>query len=84
MSEHTPGPWHTAGEQGVQIRSAKDQIAKVWTMRGNEWKANAHLIAAAPDLLEALQDMVSDHASLSAATLAFARAAIAKATGEQV
>ena len=84
MSKHTPGPWHTAGEQGVQIRSAKDQIAKVWTMRGNEWKANARLIAAAPDLLEALQDMVSDHASLSAATLAFARAAITKATGEQV
>ena len=84
MSKHTPGPWHTAGEQGVQIRSAKDQIAKVWTMRGNEWKANARLIAAAPELLEALQDMVSDHASLSAATLAFARAAIAKATGEQV
>ena len=84
MSKHTPGPWHTAGEQGVQIRSAKDQIAKVWTMRGNEWKANARLIAAAPDLLEALQDMVSDHASLSAATLAFARAAIAKAMGEQV
>ena len=49
-----------------------------------EAKANAHLIAAAPELLEALQDMVSDHASLSAATLAFARAAIAKATGEQV
>ena len=84
MSKHTPGPWHTAGEQGVQIRSAKDQIAKVWTMRGNEWKANARLIAAAPELLEALQDMVSDHASLSAATLAFARAAIAKATGDQV
>ena len=84
MSKHTPGPWHTAGEQGVQIRGAKDQIAKVWTMRGNEWKANARLIAAAPDLLEALQDMVSDHASLSDATLAFARAAIAKAAGEQV
>lgn len=45
--------------------------------------ADARLICAAPDLLEALQDMVSDHASLSAATLAFARAAIAKATGEQ-
>jgi hypothetical protein len=54
--QHTEGPWHTAGEQGVQIRSAKHQIAKVWTMRGNEWKANAKLIAAAPDLLAALKD----------------------------
>jgi hypothetical protein len=55
-TQHTPGPWHTAGEQGVQIRSEKHQIAKVWAMRGNEWKANARLIAAAPEMLEALKD----------------------------
>lgn len=54
-AQHTPGPWHTAGDQGVQIRSQRDQIAKVWTMRGNEWKANARLIAAAPDLLGACE-----------------------------
>jgi hypothetical protein len=42
---------------------------------------HARLIAAAPELLEALRDMVSDHADLSEATLQFARAAIAKATG---
>ena len=89
MSKHTPGPWHTAGEQGVQIRSAKDQIAKVWTMRGNEWKANARLIAAAPDLLEALRAMVDyfgPHPDVDNGldeTLTAARAAIAKATGEQ-
>jgi len=41
------------------------------------------LLVAAPDLLEALRDMVSDHANLSEATLQFARASIAKATGEQ-
>lgn len=44
-------------------------------------EANARLIAAAPELLEALCDMVSDHEDLSEATLQFARAAIAKATG---
>ena len=81
MSKHTPGPWHTAGEQGVQIRSAKDQIAKVWTMRGNEWKANARLIAVAPELLEACKVALgiigfgAEHDQISAA--------IAKATGEQ-
>jgi len=81
MSKHTLGPWHTAGEQGVQIRSAKDQIAKVWTMRGNEWKANARLIAAAPELLEACKVALgiigfgAEHDQISAA--------IAKATGEQ-
>lgn len=51
MTTHTPGPWHVSN--GVQIRSAKHQIAKVWSMRGGEGNANARLIAAAPDLLEA-------------------------------
>ena len=84
MSKHTPGPWHTAGEQGVQIRSAKDQIAKVWTMRGNEWKANARLIAAAPELLEALKLARSIIGHPDDAHSQMIDAAIAKATGEQV
>ena len=88
MSAHTPGPWHTAGEQGVQIRSQRDQIAKVWCMRGNEWKANARLIAAAPDLLEALREyraailFAQDKQALMSAIKSAddkARAAIAKA-----
>lgn len=59
MSEvkHTPGPWHLVN--GTQIRSAKHQIAKVWMMRGSEGVANARLIAAAPDLLEALQESLA-------------------------
>ncbi len=48
-----------------------------------EREANARLIAAAPELLEALQDMVSDRNELSEATVRFAKAAIAKATGEE-
>lgn len=55
-AEHTPAPWHIAN--GVQIRSARHQIAKVWMMRNGEGKANARLIAAAPDLLEALTNLV--------------------------
>lgn len=43
-------------------------------------KSDAILAAAAPELLEALRDMVSDHKCLSEATLKFARAAIDKAT----
>ena len=78
-AKHTLGPWRTAGEQGVQIRSERDQIAKVWTMRGNEWKANARLIAAAPELLEALQEMV-EIAESQGHIVKRARAAIAKAT----
>ncbi len=59
VMEHTPGPWHVAN--GVQIRSQRDQIAKVWMMRDGEGKANAALIAQAPamhDLLLRLADAV--------------------------
>ena len=54
-SHHTPGPWHVAN--GVQIRSGRDQIARVWMMRKGEGKANAQLIATAPRLLSALEDI---------------------------
>ena len=43
---------------------------------------DAQLIAAAPDLLEALLDMVSDRECLSDATVNNAKKAIAKAKGE--
>ena len=95
MSKHTPGPWqidwYICREKGKELwrvpRSIGPACADHDHWAGNHITvdaADAHLIAAAPDLLEALQDMVSDHASLSDATLACARAAIAKATGEQV
>ena len=92
MTKHTQGPWRTAGDQGVQIRSEKDQIAKVWAMRGNEWKANAALIAAAPDLLSALEELIvfAEIAETNILTgdegclwpVERARVAIAKAKGE--
>ena len=50
---HTPGPWHVAS--GVQIRGARDQIAKVWMMRNGEGLENARLIAKAPELLKLAQ-----------------------------
>lgn len=50
--KHTRGPWRVAN--GVQIRSDRHQIAKVWMMRDGEGVANATLIAAAPDLLDVL------------------------------
>lgn len=86
MSTHTPGPWHVAN--GCQIRSAKDQIAKAWMMRNGEGLANARLIAAAPEMLEALEEIVSaadgDGWSQLDADLRKARAAIAKAKGREV
>lgn len=51
--KHTSGPWRVVN--GIQIRSERDQIAKVWMMRGGEGKANAELLAAAPEMYKALK-----------------------------
>ena len=82
-TKHTPGPWHIAN--GVQIRSNRDQIAKIWMMRDGEGRENARLIAAAPDLLEALIELADCGAEAwgeDRPCVKWARAAIAKATGE--
>ena len=92
MSKHTPGPWKAHFEEAYFVTGPDlGRVAMMMNLRGahglggrrsgDESAANCRLIAAAPDLLEALRDMVSDHKDLSAATLRFARAAIAKAEG---
>lgn len=92
MSEFkgTPGPWlrslrtvYALNERGVNRFSALIQDAHT---PDYELKANAQLIAAAPELLEALLLMLHLH-DLSGGTegdvTRFARAAIAKALGEE-
>ncbi|MDU9398074.1 hypothetical protein [Pseudomonas sp. zfem003] len=65
MSKHTPGPWKrrentVSGPFGVTVVHCMDN--GVWGEKGchsitkTEATANARLIAAAPELLEALQD----------------------------
>ena len=91
---HTPGPWHweadevkgdPTGRVRYQVTARGKTVTRVYysSYEGGPTTApaDARLIAAAPDLLEALRDMVSDRECLSAATIAFAKAAIAKATG---
>jgi hypothetical protein len=59
---HTPGPWSTEcnlpfGHQ-PRVESTAKLIAVVGNAEANcqdEWEANARLIAAAPDMLAALQ-----------------------------
>jgi hypothetical protein len=85
MSAHTPGPWIVVHELRDSDEAVADLVNQTWVIpeRGSrlgDCYADARLIAAAPGLLEALQDMVSDHPTQSAATLQFARAAIKKAT----
>ena len=91
-NKHTPGPWAIRRARGhVYIRAEHD--AEVARMGGenvladdSSAAANARLIAAAPELLEALRDLVSaeglpaGYANRKLLTEA-AQAAIVKATG---
>ncbi len=63
--KHTPGPWrHHCGriwsdyvDDGVIVASAGDDHGRVGK---DELRANNNLIAAAPDLLAALQNIVGN------------------------
>lgn len=73
MSKHTPGPWETKKkfdhQNHIEVQhknlntpgAASGVIARVTCRQTwlDEQTANAHLIAAAPELLEALQRAMS-------------------------
>lgn len=90
MSAHTPGPWLVLRdpEVGGPLVATEDvAIADVMEMEGGMSEANARLIAAAPDLLAALRQVVEsaypnpdEHPTMTAAWRV-AEAAIAKAEG---
>ena len=90
-TKHTPGPWipsytkigSVTAENGAVIA----KCMRLTSLSGLE--ANARLIAAAPELLEALQALETLFApracdSTAATWIDKARAAIAKATGQEV
>jgi len=88
-NKHTPGPWHVAS--GSVYSETGATIAHMFrepenTIRPVERDTNAALIAAAPDMYEALRMMVwryEDTESMDDEDypeLAAARAALAKAT----
>ncbi len=94
MTKHTPGPW-VKDEYG-DLRSPTGEQVSVWGLgishgqRDDKREANANLIAAAPELLEALE-IVSNSIEMecelrgedpsSNRYLLLCRAAIAKAKG---
>ena len=103
-TQHTPGPWIGAGPSFgdpfpryttsiVTEREHDDEgIVEICELpfhhRDDENEANSRLIAAAPDLLEALREIVEYWDSIVPTDCVNemhikARAAIAKATGEQ-
>lgn len=92
MSEakHTPGPWQWTQHFDPTISIYKDgfgQIARLYDSSAGTGKANARLIAAAPDLLDALKTIVevignTEYGEIDRKlAVKDARAAIAKATG---
>lgn len=85
MSAHTPGPWfaHQLNIYGPDT----DWIGKALICErqpsGHPSEANARLMAAAPELLEALKECLScEFAVTEKSAIAQAEAAIAKATKE--
>ena len=108
-ARHTPGPWILTTEatevEGVNVRFSIDSHTHISICGGqsqehmkdaiyeDECRANARLIAAAPELLEALKQAEAALARCFGAhkaeegdrhrALATCRAARAKATGEQ-
>jgi hypothetical protein len=105
MSKHTPGPWKIdVGARTKTARGISAQTRNIVNFNGlsapssTQTAANARLIAAAPDLLEALRSFAAAAYPVAEAinkrghnwseayldqVLDTARAAIAKATGEQ-
>ena len=102
MSKHTPGPWVVVGSRTKYVEarlvgSLMQEVAACGPTLadegyGQQQEANARLIAAAPDLLEALRGMFAMWRSVCGAQgwepehlaeAVRAQAAIAKATGEQ-
>ena len=90
MKTHTPGPWK------IEMRTRSGEFVRTTHITGTDGShlanvgpcsidANARLIAAAPDLLAALEDIVyladTSDFYLPRNWLADARAAIAKAEG---
>ncbi len=89
MSKHTPGPWFVTGNMTLYVEARiggglVQEVAAVGPTEadsgyGPQQRANADLIAAAPDLLRALECLLEmGHAKAGD----LARAAIAKARGE--
>jgi hypothetical protein len=101
-AKHTPGPWKAVrnasfwevvtplpGQTLDQANEYSPSLAYVWGEGEEQAEANARLIAAAPELLEALKEIVGFWDSIVPGECVNdmhvkARAAIAKATGETV
>lgn len=89
MSKHTPGPWSVGGSTEYINQLRIEPTIGIVFGAGDEIKANARLIAAAPEMLEALEAIIERWDTPSwkdvphtATYINSARAVVAKAKGE--
>ena len=92
ISGYTPGPWHISYSQnegiGILIKPIPGQVVAECDNLPNMLQ-NAYLIAAAPELLDALRDMMTwfaqleDWSGVGDPNIEKCRAAINKAIGKQ-
>lgn len=84
-TKHTPGPWYVGMKPGPIIyglRGAQVADLSARMVPDDETRGNVRLVAAAPELLAALRDVLDADGDLYAMDFNRYRAAIAKATGE--
>ena len=87
MDEHTPGPWSTIGKWVYDVENPSPIAQCLRPYGEGAANANARLIAAAPEMLEALELVVQAHewwsGGFSPELMDPVRAAIAKAKGAE-
>lgn len=64
MSAHTPGPWHPwkGNYRHIYADENNSELVSIVSARStfDEMRANAYLVAASPDLLQAAKDFVQN------------------------
>lgn len=83
---HTPGPWFSREDTGVIFDSCGTPIQTSGTRGLEQYRANARLIAAAPELVRAAKNVLEWFSEMEShedqAVLDTLREAVAKATGD--
>ena len=79
---HTPGPWIVTARKVTTVDGTGIASPIVGEWGYFQASSNLQLMAAAPDLLDALQSFVDHGTCFSEDDMQKARAAIAKATGD--
>lgn len=93
MDKHTPGPWVLEAGRNIKTSSGtfyisygrEERTGRPYFSDFCELDANAALIAAAPDMLDALKQIIEDieDRGITQASINKARAAIGRATGKE-